>query len=128
MPQLAAACPDGCLIRRAFTGVGGVGLCMVDEENVINGARHHRSLWQFRQRVFARFKVRAAPGIGGGPLSWISAARVKEKLIILVQSKRRVTNLPQLKASVEATASPREFEAHFPQPPLVENAAVARRK
>ena len=40
LDELAAACPPpGCIVRTSWVGAGHVGLCAVDERNVMGGAR-----------------------------------------------------------------------------------------
>ena len=44
LPQLAAVCPSGCIVRSSWVGAGHTGLCAVDARNFIGGTREHRSL------------------------------------------------------------------------------------
>lgn len=97
LDELAAACPGaGCLVRSAWVGAGHVGLCPVDEYNMMGGARLHRSLWRFRHRIYHQWGVPHTPlpppaGANGAP------ALPK---VLVVQTKRVVTNLPQFIAAI----------------------------
>ena len=100
LEQLAGVCPDGCLIRSSWVGAGHIGLCAVDAHNVIGGAREHRALFRFRQRIYHSYRVPLLPP----PEGERSAA---PPLVLVVQSKRMVTNLAQLVAGVNALGTAR---------------------
>ena len=82
--QLAVACPQGCLLSRAFAGAGHIGLCAVDDKNVIGGSREHRALWMFRMRIYRRWGLPAPPG---------PSAAWGLPVVLVIQSKRVVSNL-----------------------------------
>ena len=97
LPQLTSECgAAGCLFPLAFGGVGHLGLCMVDRQNVIGGAREHRAMWAYRQRVFSRFGV---PPIG------LAIHKAPKLQVLLVATKRVVTNLAGLATSIKEHAA-----------------------
>ena len=111
--ELLCPRPHGCLVRTAFGGVGHTGLSMVDDTNVVGGARVHRSLWRFRSRVLARHRVlvwpTALPGAepgahavgasGGGFGGGGGAINARSPLVLLVVNKRRF-NLHEIRSAV----------------------------
>ena len=96
--QLAAVCPNGCEIRTAWVGAGHLGLCAVDEQNILGGARQFRALYRFRQRIYHAFGVPDLPT----PQSPGSLP-----LVLVVQTKRVVTNLNLLVAKVNQLGAAR---------------------
>lgn len=89
LPQLVEACPRGCLVRTAVAGVGHTGLCMVDEQNAMAGARQHRALWAYRQRIYAAYRAQLPPIVA-------PADGVRSKHVVFVRNKRRFENLEEL--------------------------------
>lgn len=86
LPQLVAACPDGCLLRSLVYGVGHVGLSTVDEHNSMTGTREYRALWHYRQRVHKAFSTRPLPLIAWREarrhqVTFVSSRRQSEKTI-----------------------------------------------
>ena len=91
LPELARVCPTGCIIKTAWVGAGHVGLCAVDEQNVMGGARLHRALFRFRHRIFNRWGVPHTPLLAGADGSASPAGALPS--VLVVQTKRVVTNL-----------------------------------
>ena len=97
LEQLGEACGgDGCLLRTVFVGAGHIGLSAVDEDNVMGGAREGRAVWHFRNRVYARHRVK--PDVPP-PLPPV-AASMRPK-VLLVESKRKVSNLKDVAIEAE---------------------------
>ena len=86
MMELVRACPDGCLLRTIVAGQGHIGLCTVNERHEIGGAREHRSLWHFRQRIFATYKQQLPPLLPAG----------SRRRVGFVHNKRKFENLEEL--------------------------------
>ena len=91
LAQLVEACPRGCFIRSAIGGVGHTGLCVVDEENRMAGARAHRSLWHFRQRVFVMHAVMSPP-----------AADARKHVVFVNSRRQSVKTVGRLAEVMEA--------------------------
>ena len=110
--ELRKMCPgSGCLVKSAFVGIGHMGMCMVDEQNVMGGARVNRSLWEYRQRVLARYglsdltnqtKTRLPPTMDNASAS---QARFEPPLVLFIETKRIFTNFRAVAASVENSSS-----------------------
>lgn len=83
--------PAGCVLRDVFVGSGHIGISSVNELNIGGGTRDERALFAYRSRVYARFKVPPSPG----PL-----LRDKLPLVLMVESKRVVTNYRELATSM----------------------------
>lgn len=97
LDQLGEACGSGgCLLRTVFVGAGHIGLSAVDEDNVMGGAREGRAVWHFRNRVYARHRVK--PDV---PAPWPPVHRSMRPQVLLVESKRKVSNLNQVAVEVE---------------------------
>ena len=93
LPELASICPQGCIVRTSWVGAGHVGLCAVDQYNGVGGAWDHRALFRWRHRIYHMWKVPA------GPLPLAAGGKPQ---VILVETKRRVTNLAGLAARINA--------------------------
>ena len=95
LDELSQLCPPpGCLVRTSWVGAGHLGLCAVDEHNVMGGARHHRSLFRFRQRIFHKW------GVPHTPLPLPSSASSMQQIpagagptVLVVQTKRTIHNI-----------------------------------
>lgn len=110
LEELSAACPPpGCLIRTAWVGAGHIGLCAVDEQNFMGGAREHRTLFRFRERIFYRWGVPPTPfrprthdssyapmAAGDGSTEERRRAVSSLPTVLVVQTKRVITNLVQM--------------------------------
>jgi len=125
LDELASACPPpGCLIRTAWVGAGHVGLCAVDDRNIISGSREHRALFRFRERIYLRWGVSPTPlprAPGGGVLAAAAASAADSAmaqvhgsglsaalpLVLVVQTKRIVSNLASLVELITATGTAR---------------------
>ena len=84
------------MLRAAWVGAGHMGLCAVDQHNAIAGAREHRALFRYRQRIYHFFGVPPTPSSRG------SAGGGGKPLVLVVQTKRVVTNLARLVKDVNA--------------------------
>ena len=78
-----------------------MGLCAVDQHNAIAGAREHRALFRYRQRIYHFFGVPPTPSSRG------SAGGGGKPLVLAVQTKRVVTNLARLVRDVNAMGTAR---------------------
>lgn len=115
LDELAAACPPpGCLVRTAWAGAGHVGLCAVDRQNNMAGSRQQRALFRYRHRIFSRWDVPHTPIWASGEAAAAAAHAIppsaeggglfgggqKLPIVLVVQTKRVVTNLPAFVASI----------------------------
>ena len=100
LPQLLEACPGrGCMVRTVIAGAGHQGLCMVDHRNFIGGSQEHRSLWQFRGRVYRSFGVPPSSLVLHGGVPPID--RPRPRRVVIVETKRMVLNLAMLAAALQ---------------------------
>lgn len=96
--ELASVCPSGCLVRTAWAGAGHVGLCPVDRFNAMGGASEQRALFRFRHRIYHMWKVPPHPP----PPAIAGSAHAPLPQVLVVETKRRVTNLNAFVARINA--------------------------
>jgi len=95
LEELQQKCPyPGCRLRVLFAGVGHQGMSMVTERNVFGGAQVHRSLFAYRKRILARYRVDSPSYLN------VTHRNLERPSVLFIETKRVVTNYREVAASV----------------------------
>jgi hypothetical protein len=120
--ELQSMCPgSGCLVKSAFVGIGHMGMTMVDEDNVMGGARVDRSLWKYRKRILARYGVQAKEDRP------ILKSTVEPPLVLFIETKRKVTNLHAVATSVASSSNANTLVVRWEGMPFREQLALLQK-